>query len=143
VNALLAASHRFAHAMIELEANIPQAPAQEPRPEFRVFADDVEKTLKLLAGKLSGEHTVEREFPDLREAYSRLVRAGDPQIARYATTNLEADRMANSLNTLREQVFAWHRNARTELDESEGVRKVDAQVEAQGQGTAPVEGGKR
>src|SRR5882762_5316859 len=100
VNALLAASHRFAHAMIELEASIPQAPAQPSRPEFRAFADDIERTLKLLAGKLSGEHIVEREFPDLRESHSRLVRSGDPQIARYATTNLEADRMANSLNTL-------------------------------------------
>src|SRR5258708_28833138 len=40
VNALLAASHRFAHAVIQLEASIPQAPAQPSRPEFRVFADD-------------------------------------------------------------------------------------------------------
>jgi len=148
VNALLAASHRFAHAMIELEASIPQAPAQpsgrdfRARPEFRLFADDVEKTLKLLAGKLSGERIVEREFPDLREAYSRLVRAGDPQIARYATTNLEADRMANSLNTLREQVFEWHRSAKTESGELEVIPESDEKVAPKDPESLRVEGGK-
>ena len=112
VNAALAASHRFAHAMIALEAGIPQTATAAPRSEFRAFAEAVEKTLELLAAKINGERIAERQFPDLREAYLWLIQAGDPQVARYASTNLEADRMANSLNTLREQVFGWKRDAR-------------------------------
>jgi uncharacterized membrane protein YccC len=110
INAMLASSHRFAHAMMALEAGIPtmasqtQAPA---RPEFRKFADAVDTTLKLLAAKIRGEKVAERDFPDLRESYLRLASSGDPQLERYALTNVEADRMTNSLNTLHEQVFAW------------------------------------
>jgi len=114
VNAMLASSHRFAHAMMALEAGIPAAsargPAQPPpRPEFRRFADAVNITLKLLAVKMRGEKVAERDFPDLRESYLQLASSGDPRLQRYALTNVEADRMTNSLNTLREQVFAWKR----------------------------------
>ena len=115
-NAMLASSHRFAHAMMALEAGIPQAPSQTPNPapraEFRVFAAAVDKTLELLDAKIRGERVAERDFPDLREDYLRLASSGDPQLARYALTNVEADRMTNSLNTLREQVFAWKRQFR-------------------------------
>jgi hypothetical protein len=121
VNAMIAASHRFAHAMIALEAGIPQFKGQAPRPEFRVFAGEIEKTLKLLACKLAGERVGEREFPDLRQAYTRLIQTGDPKIARYAFTNLEADRMVNSLNTLREQVFAWHKMQKAPIGEKSGI----------------------
>jgi uncharacterized membrane protein YccC len=114
VNAMLASSHRFAHAMMALEAGIPAASAQgqaqpPPRPEFRKFAEAVEMTLKLLAAKIRGEKVAERDFPDLRESYLQLASSGDPRLKRYALTNVEADRMTNSLNTLREQVFAWKR----------------------------------
>jgi hypothetical protein len=97
--------------MIALEAGIPQTAAAAPRSEFRAFSEAVEKTLELLAAKINGERIAERQFPDLRESHLRLIQAGDPQVARYASTNLEADRMANSLNTLREQVFEWKRDA--------------------------------
>jgi len=115
VNAMLASSHRFAHAMMALEAGIPAASSQAqapPRPEFRKFAEAVDTTLKLLAAKIRGEKAAERDFPDLRESYLQLASSGDPQLERYALTNVEADRMTNSLNTLREQVFAWKRLAR-------------------------------
>lgn len=112
VNAMIAASHRFAHAMIAVEAGIPQVKNQAPRPEFRAFAGEVEKTLELLAAKLSGERVSEREFPELRSAYLRLIQTGDPEVARYALTNLEADRMVNSLNTLREEALEWQRLSR-------------------------------
>jgi uncharacterized membrane protein YccC len=117
VNAMLASSHRFAHAMMALEAGIPATSARgqtqpPPRPEFRKFAEAVEMTLKLLADKIRGEKVVERDFPDLRESYLRLASSGDPRLERYALTNVEADRMTNSLNTLREQVFAWKRLGR-------------------------------
>jgi uncharacterized membrane protein YccC len=108
-NAMLASSHRFAHAMIALEAGIPQAEAAPPQLEFGAFADAVERTLELLSAKLRGERVTEREFPDLREAYLRFTQTTDPQLERYAFVNVEADRMTNSLNTLREQIFAWKR----------------------------------
>jgi uncharacterized membrane protein YccC len=111
-NAMLASSHRFAHAMMALEAGIPgaSARAQAPaRPEFRKFAEAVDKTLELLGAKVRGEKVAERDFPDLRKNYLQLTSSGDPQLERYALTNVEADRMTNSINTLREQVFAWKR----------------------------------
>ncbi|HVH50079.1 MAG TPA: hypothetical protein VM781_00310, partial [Candidatus Bathyarchaeia archaeon] len=108
-NGMLASSHRFAHAMIVLEAGIPQDPSQGPPPEFEAFATAVEKTLQLLSAKLHGQRVAEREFPDLRQAYLRLVQAGDPQLDRYGFVKAEADRMANSLNTLREQISEWAR----------------------------------
>ena len=114
-NAMLASSHRFAHAMMALEAGIPgaSARAQAPaRPEFRKFAEAVDKTLELLSAKVRGEKVAERDFPDLRKNYLQLTSSGDPQLERYALTNVEADRMTNSINTLREQVFAWKRFAR-------------------------------
>jgi hypothetical protein len=86
-----------------------QAPA---RPEFRNFAAAADKTLELLSARIRGEKVAERDFPDLRESYLRLASSGDPKLERYALTNVEADRMTNSLNTLREQVFLWKRFAR-------------------------------
>jgi len=38
-----------------------------------------------------------------------MVQSGDPKIERYALVNVEADRMVNSLNTLREQVLKRQR----------------------------------
>jgi uncharacterized membrane protein YccC len=114
-NAMLASSHRFAHAMMALEAGIPasETPSQaRPRPEFREFATAVDRTLNLLAAKIRGEKVAERDFPDLRKAHLRLASSGDPRMERYLLSNVEADRMTNSLNTLREQVFAWKRLAR-------------------------------
>jgi uncharacterized membrane protein YccC len=116
-NAMLASSHRFAHAMMALEADIPassaRAQVQAPaRPEFRNFAEAADKTLELLCARIRGGKVAERDFPDLRESYLRLSSSGDPELERYALTNVEADRMTNSLNTLRAQVFLWKRFAR-------------------------------
>jgi uncharacterized membrane protein YccC len=108
-NGMLASSHRFAHAMIVLEAGIPVDPPQAPPPGFEALAKAVEKTLELLSAKLRGQRVAEREFPDLREAYLRLVQTGDPQLGRYGFVKAEADRMANSLNTIREQISEWAR----------------------------------
>ena len=72
----------------------------------------MEKTLELLARVLRGERIAEKEFPDLREDHNQMVAAGNPQNARYALVNVEADRMTNSLDTLREQVTEWARTRR-------------------------------
>jgi uncharacterized membrane protein YccC len=112
INAMLASSHRFAHALMALEAGLPLTPPVPARQEFRVFAADVEKTLSLLEEILSGEKVADKRFPNLREDHTRLLTAGDPEKERYALVNVEADRMTNSLNTLREEIVAWSRLAR-------------------------------
>jgi uncharacterized membrane protein YccC len=105
LNALLASSHRFAHAAMALEAGLLHTAAVPARTASRTFAGDVEKTLTLLAAALRGTRVQLQEFPDLREDHHVLLQSGDPKIERYALVNVEADRIVNSLNTLREQVM--------------------------------------
>jgi len=50
-----------------------------------------------------------KKFPNLREDHNRIIAAGDPENQRYALVNIEADRMTNSLNTLREEILEWAR----------------------------------
>lgn len=107
LNALLANSHRFVHALMALDSGWLYTAAVPARTAFHKFAADVEKTLTLLATALRGAQVQEKEFPDLREDHHVLVRSGDPKIERYALVNVEADRIVNSLNTLREQVMEW------------------------------------
>src|SRR4029077_590064 len=109
-NAMLASSHRFAHALIALEAGIPETGAQTPQPQFKQFAEAVEQTLELLSAILRGQAVAEREFPDLREIHSRMMHPSEAEDGPYTFVAVEADRMVNSLNTLREQVFAWKRS---------------------------------
>ncbi len=105
LNALLASSHRFVHAVMSLDAGWLHTPAVPARPAFLTFATDVEKTLSLLTAALRGAPVRHADFPDLREDHSRLLQSGDPHTERYALVNVEADRITNSLNTLREQVL--------------------------------------
>jgi len=106
LNALLASSHRFVHAVMALEAGWLHTAAVPARTAFFTFAADVEKTLELLAAALRGAHVQLNEFPDLREDHRVLVQSGDQKIERYALVNVETDRIVNSLNTLCEQVIA-------------------------------------
>ncbi len=109
INAMLASSHRFAHAVMALEAGLPLTPAVPAREEFRMFAKDVKKTLDLIEEILAGGKVQEKKFPNLREDHTRLLAAGDLEKQRYALVNIEADRMTNALNTLREEIVAWRR----------------------------------
>jgi uncharacterized membrane protein YccC len=106
---MLASSHRFIHAVLSVEAGVLSAGRPAIRDEFRVFAADVNKILEGLAAELRGSQTPIERWPDLREDHRRLtanpLSAGD----QYALVNVEADRMTNSLNTLREQVERWRR----------------------------------
>jgi uncharacterized membrane protein YccC len=105
LNALLASSHRFTHAAMALEAGRLHTAAVPARTATRTFAADVEKTLTLLAAALRGAHVQLNEFPDLREDHHVMMQSGDEKIERYVLANVEADRIVNSLNTLREQVM--------------------------------------
>jgi uncharacterized membrane protein YccC len=106
---MLAISHRFVHAVMSVEAGI--LPGKRPvvRPEFRAFAADVNKTLEGLAAELRKARPAGQKWPDLREEHRRLTESPVAAGEQYALMNVEADRMANSLNTLREQIAGWRR----------------------------------
>jgi hypothetical protein len=114
MNALLAGSHRFIHALMSLDAGWMHTPAVPARPAFLAFAADVEETLSLLSAALRGRPVRQADFPDLREDHNQLLQSGDPHAERYALVNIEADRSTNSLNTLREQVLARVRAERAD-----------------------------
>ncbi len=101
----LSTAHRFIHAVMALEAGLITSPTVPARAEFRSFADEVDRTLYFLAAALRGSKVMPTDFPDLRESYHSLIRAGDAHVQRYALVNTEADRITNSLNTLREDVL--------------------------------------
>ena len=106
---MLASSHRFVHAVMSVEATILPAVRPPIRPEFQTFAADVQKTLEGLAEELRRKRRSSQKWPDLREDHRRLTESPHAVAEQYALMNVEADRMVNSLNTLREQIEAWRR----------------------------------
>jgi uncharacterized membrane protein YccC len=106
---MLAAAHRFLYAVLSVEAGILPSTRRAVRDEFRIFANDVNHTLEALAAELRGSRVAQREWPDLREDHRRLTQNPFSSGEQYALVNVEADRMANSLNTLREQIELWRR----------------------------------
>jgi len=105
LNRALATSHRLAHAFLSLEAGLERSRSAPPRHEFQTFADHVDLTLYYLSSALRGVNISPDAFPDLREDHNALLRSGDARIERYALTNVEADRITNSLNTLAEELI--------------------------------------
>ena len=106
---MLASSHRFVHAVMSVEAAILSGPRPPVRPEFRAFAADLIATLDRAAAELRRTGSPVQKWPDLREDHRRLIQSPSAAGDQYALVNVEADRMANSLNTLREQVEKWRR----------------------------------
>jgi uncharacterized membrane protein YccC len=106
---MLATSHRFVHAVMSVEATILPAVRPPVRPEFRTFAADVNKTLEGLAEELRRKRSISQKWPDLREDHRRLTESPGAVAEQYALMNVEADRMTNSLNTMREQIEVWRR----------------------------------
>jgi hypothetical protein len=106
LNAMRASSYRLVHAIMAIDAGwqISNVPA---RATFKTFAADVEKTVALLVEVLHGARVQESEFPNLRQDHNALIETGNPDIERYALINVEADRITNSLDTLREQILEW------------------------------------
>jgi uncharacterized membrane protein YccC len=104
---MLASSHRFLHAVLSVEAGFVPGPATKIRDEFRVFANDVKNVLAALSAELRSPRPPGHKWPDLREDHRRLIQNPLGVIEQYALVNVEADRMTNSLNTLREQVERW------------------------------------
>lgn len=107
VNAMLASSHRFIHAVMSMEAGLALSHSAPARDAFRTFSSDLEKTLYFLAARLRGSSIAPGDLADLRADHNLLIHSGDMLNERYALVNVETDRMTNSLNTLAEQVFRW------------------------------------
>jgi uncharacterized membrane protein YccC len=107
LSGILASSHRMVHAMMALEAGLYSSQPVPPRPAFRKFADDLELTLYYLAAALRGSPLTLDLLPDLREDHHALVHAGDDRVERYNLSNVETDRITNSVNTLSEELVRW------------------------------------
>jgi uncharacterized membrane protein YccC len=106
---ILANSHRFIHAVMSLEAGLAKSRAVPAREAFRTFSDHVDQTLYYLAASLRGGKIRKTDMPDLRADHHALVAATDVRQERHALVNTEADRIANSLNTLSENILNWPR----------------------------------
>lgn len=102
LNAILASSHRFIHAVMALDAGLSASPSSTARAAFQTFAHDLEKVLYFQAARLRGAVLAPESLPDLREDHDQLLRA-----EQNALLKLETDRMTNSLNTLTRQLFDW------------------------------------
>ena len=100
VAAIMANSHRFVRAVMALEAVSPES--APTRPEFGVFAADVDRMLGAMILGLRREPFNLGDLPDLREDHHRLVCSAN--VSRYHLINEETDRITNSLNTLAEQI---------------------------------------
>jgi uncharacterized membrane protein YccC len=127
LNVLLSSTHRFVHSVMALDAGWLQTAVVPARPEFKVFAADVERTLLLLSEALRNASMMDKDFPDLRADHNRLIESGDSRVERYALVNVEADRLTNSLNTTREQVLEWVNVSR---ERSSTARERASDIEA-------------
>jgi len=107
LQAILANSHRWIHAVMALEAGLFRSRPAPARAEFATFANDVDSTLYFLAGCLRGVPLRPGDLPDLREDHRSLVHAGVPDVERYELVNVESDRVTNSLNTLSGEIIQW------------------------------------
>jgi len=107
LQAILANSHRFIHAVMALEAGLYRSRPVPARGEFQMFTNAADTTLYFLSSYLRGASVHPEDLPDLRESHHALVAAGDSKVERYALVNTETDRVTNSLNTLAVEVVQW------------------------------------
>jgi len=107
LQAILANSHRFIHAVMALEAGLFRSQPVPARPAFAAFANSVDSTLYFLAAYLRGVAVQPGDLPDLREDHRALVQSGATHVERYELMNVESDRVTNSLNTLSVELIQW------------------------------------
>lgn len=107
LNSILASSHGFIHAVMGLEAGLLQSTSRSAPEAFQTFANDVDLTLRYLSVGLRGSPIANQTFPPLREDHRRLLDARDARSPIDDYVVMETDRLAVSLNTLREQVVRY------------------------------------
>jgi uncharacterized membrane protein YccC len=107
LTSIMASSHAFAEATMELEAGMVQTPAHQSPPAFRNFANDVEFTLYFLAAALRGSSINTSTLPPLRQDHTRLLQARAEFSPEDEFVITQSDRLTSALNTLREQVTRY------------------------------------
>jgi uncharacterized membrane protein YccC len=107
LQAMLADSHRFIHAVMSLEAGLFRSQPVPARPQFATFANNVDSTLYFLASYLRGVPVKPGDLPDLREDHRALLQSGNSRTERSELVNVESDRVTNSLNTLSVELTQW------------------------------------
>lgn len=107
LQAVLANSHRFIHAVMALEAGLFRSQPVPARPQFATFTNNVDSTLYFLAAYLRGVPVHPGDLPDLREDHRALLQSGTSYAERYELVNVESDRVTNSLNTLSVELIQW------------------------------------
>jgi hypothetical protein len=107
LNTILANSHRFIHAAMALESGLFRSRPVPARQAFSDFANAVDTALYFLSAYLRGSAIEPRDLPDLRQAHLALLDSGDSKMERYALVNVEADRIANSVNSLAAEIVHW------------------------------------
>ena len=107
LNSMLASSHALAQSIMEMEAELTQAPKHEASPALEQFSNDVEFTLYYLSAALRGSTAAAETLPQLREDHRRLVEQRKSLAPDEDLLLLETDRITISLNTLREQVMRF------------------------------------
>jgi uncharacterized membrane protein YccC len=98
ITAMLASSHNFIYAAMTLESAAPEASCA---PQFDGFLNHVDLMLYFVAATLRGLNADQHHVYDLREHYRKLAAC----LAEDSLLLVEADRMTNALNTLRDQVL--------------------------------------
>ena len=106
VRSMIASSHRFAHAIMALEASETKITGTSAPTELQRFVADVQTTLADLEGVLR-ERKIPAEWPDLRSDFRILADAGVHRIPLSTLPSVEGDTIVNSVNTLREQILQW------------------------------------
>ncbi len=97
VKSVFVSLHSFVRAVMALESDLYQAHPEPAGPGAVEFANEVDETLGAIVKSLRTGTAIPRDLPDLRAAHNRIE---DP----YSLVGVETDRMATSLNTLREQI---------------------------------------
>ncbi len=106
LNAILANSHSFVHAVMALEAGLYQTRPAPSRAATVRFREKVAATLSSVAVALR-TNTAPVDLPDLREAHGEIMASHEPLTDRYTLVNIETDRIVTSLNTVAEQTARW------------------------------------
>jgi len=107
--AMLASSHNFIYASMTLETGVLEELRGRPAclPTLQEFLDHVDLMLYFLATAVRGTNSELQHMYHLRERYRTLAdclaQSGLPD----SLVQVEADRMTNALNTLRDQLMEW------------------------------------
>jgi len=108
VRSMMVSSHRFAHAIMALEAGETKS-AVPASPELQRFVADVQTTLLGLERMLQGQKTDSTEMPDLRNDFRVLLTPDDQHFYPHTLAAIEGDTIVNSVNTLRDQIVRWQK----------------------------------